>query len=327
LENPIEDSAAIAAPPTYEPPVHRLRFCGDGASLFLLILKNLFLTVITLGIYAPWARAERRRYIWGSTEIAGQRLVFTGTGLELFKGYLKVLVVYVAFAAIPPIVNRFVPGSQIYVQVLLALALVGLIPFAVYWSRGYLLSRTKWRGIQFGLRPGAAPYAKVFLGGYLLTLLTLGIYAPVWLNRLRAILLERTRFGTEAFSYDGSNKDAFRIGIKGFVLSLLTLGFYYFWYAAEMNRFVMSHTSFMAARGRSELTGKDMLVIVGGSILGTALTLGLAFPWIAVWSTRRLLERITFVGEVDFALVLQRASAGNAASDALAHDLGVDLAI
>ena len=319
--------AVVRAPAAYEPPIHRLSFHGDGTSLFLLILKNLFLTVITLGVYAAWARAERRKYMWSSTEISGQRLVFTGTGLELFKGYLKVLAVYLVFLVLPIAANYLVPGSRPVVQGVLTLALLALIPFAIYWSRAYLLSRTKWRGIQFGLEPGAGPYAKTFIGGYLLTILTLGIYGPVWVNRLRAILLNNTRFGTERFSFDGSNREAFRIGFTGFLLSVLTLGVYYFWYAAEMNRFVLSHTSFMGARGRSELTAGDMFKILAGSVLGTVLTLGIAFPWIVVWSTRTVLDRISFVGEVDFALVAQRSSRGNAASDALAHDLGVDLAL
>jgi len=320
-------SASPAAPPVYQPPTYRLAFHGAGGSLFLLILKNLFLTVITLGVYAAWARAERRKYMWSSTEIAGQRLVFTGTGLELFKGYLKVLAAYIAFAFIPVIGNYFIPGSRPILQIVLAVAVIFLVPFVIYWSRAYLLSRTRWRGIHFGLEPGAGAYAKTFIGGYLLTLLTLGIYGPVWLNRLRAILLNNTRFGTERFSYDGGNADAFWIGFKGFLFSVLTLGIYYFWYAAEMNRFVLSHTSFMGARGKSDLTAGDMFAILVGSVLGTALTLGIAFPWIMVWATRKVLDRITFVGEVDFALVAQRSSAGNAASDALAHDLGVDLAL
>lgn len=322
-----EASVLAAAPAEAQLPVHRLRFHGDGGNLFLLILKNLFLTVITLGVYAAWARTERRKYIWSNTEVGGQRLVYTGTGLELFKGYLKVLGFYLAFFAIPVLGNVIVPGSLVVLQGALIAAMVVLVPFVIYWSRAYLLSRTKWRGIQFGLEPGAGSFAKAFLGGYLLSLLTLGLYSPVWLNRMRSIVLNNTRFGTERFSYDGSNGDAFRIGIKGFLLSIVTLGVYSFWYAAEMNRFVLSHTSFMGARGRSELTGTDMLVILLGSVFGTALTLGLAFPWIFAWSTRKMLDKVTFEGPVDFALVAQRAGVGDAASDALAGSLGVELGI
>jgi uncharacterized membrane protein YjgN (DUF898 family) len=322
-----ESSTVASTRPADEPSVHRLRFHGDGGNLFLLILKNLFLTVVTLGVYAAWARTARRKYIWSNTEVSGQRLMYTGTGFELFKGYLKVLAFYVGFLAVPLLADLIIPGSKVALQIVLFVALIVLIPFAVYWSRAYLLSRTKWRGIQFGLEPGASQFAKAFLGGYLLTILTLGFYGPVWLNRLRGLLLNNTRFGTERFSYDGSNGAAFRIGIKGILLSAVTLGIYYFWYAAELNRFVLSHTSFMGARGRSELSAGDMFVIVLGSVLGTALTLGLAFPWIFVWSTQKVLSKITFEGAIDFALVAQRAGVGSATSDALADSLGVELGL
>ena len=43
--------------------------------------------------------AERRRYLWSNVEFHGQRLEFTGTGWELFKGYLKVLGVYLVLNA------------------------------------------------------------------------------------------------------------------------------------------------------------------------------------------------------------------------------------
>jgi uncharacterized membrane protein YjgN (DUF898 family) len=293
----------------------------------LLILKNLFLTVITLGVYAAWARTERRRYIWSNTEVSGQRLVYTGTGKELFKGYLKVLGCYAVLMLAPPVANLIIPGSQLIVQIALGIGFLVLIPFAIYWSRAYLLSRTRWRGINFGLERGAGRYAKTFIVGYLLTIVTLGFYAPVWINRMRGILLNNARFGSERFEYHGDDYQAFRIGVKGFFLTLLTLGIYHFWYAAEMNRFVLSNTYFMGARGRSELTAKDMFVIIAGSLLGTVLSLGLAFPWIVVWSTRKTFDGIAFDGDVDFALIAQRARTGNAAGDALAHDLGVDLAL
>lgn len=80
---------------------HYFRFHGTGGELFVLILKNLFFTVCTLGIYAAWAKAARRQFIWNNTEISGQRLSFTGTGLELFKGYLKLLGLYLLVVAAP----------------------------------------------------------------------------------------------------------------------------------------------------------------------------------------------------------------------------------
>jgi uncharacterized membrane protein YjgN (DUF898 family) len=307
--------------------VHNFQFHGTGGDLFLLILKNLFLTVITLGIYAAWARAERRKFLWSNLEISGQRLVFTGTGMEIFKGYLKVLGFYAVFLGGPMAAEKVMPGTQVPVQIALFVVLMILLPFAIYWSRAYLLSRTQWRGIRFGLVPGAGQYATAFLIGYVLTIVTLGLYAPVWINKMHRILVSNMRYGSEPFVYTGTDGEAFRIGLKGLILSILTLGIYSFWWQADMQRFTLENTALMGAKGRSTMTGGDFLVfaLVGG--LATTFSLGLAFPWVLVWIVSTTMSRITFHGDVDFKLIAQRAHTGDAAGDALAGELGVDLAI
>lgn len=307
---------------------HRFKFHGNGTDLLLLILKNLFLTVITLGIYAAWARAQRRQFLWSNTEISGQRLVFTGTGLEIFVGYLKLFGAYAVFLGVPIALERLVPGSQAFAQAALGLGVVVLIPFAIYWSRTYLLSRTRWRGIRFGMQPGAGPYFRTFVVGFLLTIVTLGLYAPVWLNNCRRVLIERMRYGNEAFAFSGSNSDAFWITVKGVLLSIVTFGIYSFWFSAEMQRFTVNNIQFMGARGRSTITGGDMFAFFLVGMLATTFSFGLAFPWVLVWVVQTTLSRTVFEGEVDFRLIAQRAQQqGDATSDALAGELGVDLAV
>jgi uncharacterized membrane protein YjgN (DUF898 family) len=323
----VQSSIAEPAGATPATPVHAFAFHGTGGNLFLLILKNLFLTVITFGLYAAWARAERRKYLWSNTEISGHRLTFTGTGLELFKGYLKLMGFYVIFIGAPVLAERLAPGSRVFVQIGVTILVLLVVPFAIYWSRAYLLSRTQWRGVRFGLIPGAGPYAKTFILGYLATLLTFGLYGPVWLNKCRTILMNNMRYGSEPFVYQGEHSEAFRIGIKGFFLSILTLGIYSFWYRAQMQRFILGNTTFMRARGRCDLTGGNILEFTVLAVLGTALTLGLAFPWIATYIMRETLARVSFHGEIDFAPVAQRMATGDATSDALADGLGVDLAL
>jgi uncharacterized membrane protein YjgN (DUF898 family) len=48
-----------------------------------------FLSIITLGIGAPWAVAYRQRWIISHTIIEGKRLTFDGTGGQLFGNYIK----------------------------------------------------------------------------------------------------------------------------------------------------------------------------------------------------------------------------------------------
>lgn len=327
---------AEVPPPPDQPPApaasaairHRFGFRGEGLALFTLILKNMLLTLVTLGIYVPWAKTERRKYIWQNVEIAGHRLRYHGTGKELFIGYLKVALAYGAFVGLPLLVNWLAGKTTgIIVQVLLALGLVAVIPYAIWGARRYLLSRTSWRGVHFRLEGDANAYAKALIGGYLLTIVTLGFYAPYWMNRLYRLITEASALGTRRFEYRGSDKEAFRIMVKGLLLSIVTFGIYGFWYQANLFRFRLENTWFDGAHGETELKGTDMMMLTCIQVFGLVFSLGFAFPWIATYSLNYVLERTRFVGPIDFAHIYQAASSGNATADGLADALDVGLAI
>src|SRR5262249_40133708 len=84
----------------------RMAYRGTGGDLFFIVIKNVFLTLITLGIYTPWAKTAKRAFLWRQVEIGGQRLEYTGTGKELFFGYLKVLGVYIVLFFIPAALKK-----------------------------------------------------------------------------------------------------------------------------------------------------------------------------------------------------------------------------
>jgi uncharacterized membrane protein YjgN (DUF898 family) len=320
-------SAAARVAPTVNEP-YRFSYHGEGGAFFVLLLKNILLTILTLGIYAAWAKTNRRKYIWSNVEFYGQRLTYTGTGKELFVAYLKVIAFYLIFLGVPLIVQQTVgKGAGSVVQIALAVGLVLLIPFAVYWARAYLLSRTQWRGIRLGLVEGAGGYAKTFILGYLLTVITLGIYAPFWINNLQRIITNNTRLGSEPFHYDGVGKELFWICLKGFFLTIITLGIYSFWWQAAMSRYTIGHTSLGGARGRSEITGGFILGITLLNLVGLTLTLGLAFPWITTYTLTEVLRRITFEGYIDFDTITQRAKLQGAGGEALADVMDVGIGV
>src|SRR4051794_7488660 len=87
-----------------------MAYRGTGGELFFIVIKNVFLTLITLGIYTPWARTAKRHFLWRQVEIGGQRLEYTGTGKELFVGYLKVVAFYILLFAAPAALQRSAPG-------------------------------------------------------------------------------------------------------------------------------------------------------------------------------------------------------------------------
>lgn len=310
------------------PQSFRFRFHGKGGALFFVIMKNMLLTLVTLGIYMPWAKTARRKFVWSSIELHGQRLSYTGTGKELFYGYLKVAVAYFVLFGVPALAGRADKRVGVVLQVVASLAIVFLLPYAIWWSRAYVLSRTHWRGVRFHLTGSAKPYAKTWWRGIPLTLITLGLYTPYLNNRLRMQMTNATHLGTQPFRYDGQGSVLFGIWFKGLLLTIVTLGIYGFWMQANIQRYYVEHTTIDGARGRFTLTGGDFFLLILGSLVGTALTLGIAFPWILCWTLRKVCDGISFEGNVDFARIAATSElAGGAAGEGLADAFGVDLGI
>ncbi|HEX4836207.1 MAG TPA: YjgN family protein [bacterium] len=196
----------------------RLFFHGDGGTLFGLYVVNLFLTVITLGVYYFWARTRIRTYLLSQTAFEGDRLAWHGTGKELLVGFMKIAVLFVVLYAATT-AFRFGwhhPAREFVLS--LGGYIIGLIlvPIATVGARRYRLSRVSWRGIRFSFRGRAREFIRVFIPGALLTVITSGFYYPFFQNNLRRYLIDHSYFGTAPFSYDGRGRDLF----NRFVLTL-----------------------------------------------------------------------------------------------------------
>ena len=309
-------------------PTHAFAFHGSGPAFFALVLKNMLLTLLSVGLYLPWAKTERRKYLWQNIEIAGHRLRYHGTGKELLIGYAKVAVGYVVFLGLPALIGKLLGSTaSVIVQGILFLAILGLVPYAIWGSRRYLLSRTSYRSARLRLEGDQGAFARLLVLGYLFTILTLGLYGPIWSNRLHRMLTNSTALGSKHFTYQGEDKVVFRMAMKGLLLSLVTFGLYYFWYKAALQRYELANTLFDGARGQLDLTGGELLQLTLLQVLAFTFSLGLAFPWVTVYTMRFYLARVRFVGAVEFARIYQMEAAGDAGADGLADALDVGVAL
>lgn len=302
-----------------------VRFEGSGAEYFLIFLKHVFLTVVTLGIYFAWAKSERRAFVWKSLSFHGHAFRYTGTGLELFKGYMLLTAAYATFFLVPGLVGSFHSALGGIVQVAFFVSLFGVIPFVLVRSRAFLYNRTTWRGIRFGLLREYAEYAKEFFVGVVLTILSLGLYAPINANRLHRITMNNTRFGSLAFHYDGNDREVWWLTIRGYALTFVTLGIYYFWYRAELERYRAAHTRIGEhAVLHSDVTGVQLMMLYSLNAIGLTLSFGLAFPWILMYSLGQLADRYSVRGAIDFDAIVQRAEEEGAFAEGVADALDLD---
>jgi uncharacterized membrane protein YjgN (DUF898 family) len=138
-------------------------FVYDGrlGELYAIFLKNLLLTIVTLGIYRFWGKTRIRRYVWSHVGFQGERFEYTGTGGELFKGFLIVL----GFLVIAGLLRTGIElwsgpdsGATVLAQILFLFAVVYLVFVAQYSAQRYRLTRTLWRGIRGGMTGSAWAY-------------------------------------------------------------------------------------------------------------------------------------------------------------------------
>ena len=69
-------------------PSHSFVFHGTGERYFLICVVNVLLTIITLGIYLPWALMKCKRYLYANMEVNGQRFSYGITGGNVFVSCL-----------------------------------------------------------------------------------------------------------------------------------------------------------------------------------------------------------------------------------------------
>ncbi len=201
---------ALGSPVAAMPPAGPVvpQFLGRRGALFMLVLKTMGLTLLTLGIYRFWAKTRLRRYFWGNVVIAGEPLEYTGKATELLIGFLIVVAVLVPLSVASSVLRLLAEGGPEWIGLVLDMAyiavLVFLIDFATYRMWRYRLTRTRWRGIRFGMKNGALKYAGRAFLWRIGQVLTLGFITPWARLDLAKYRVARMRLGDLAFAMDAS---------------------------------------------------------------------------------------------------------------------------
>jgi uncharacterized membrane protein YjgN (DUF898 family) len=77
---------------------YALVFTGNGAEYFRLWVVNVFLTLVTLGIYSAWAKVRKTRYFWQNTRLAGHVFDYHGKPAAILRGRIVAVVLLAAYS-------------------------------------------------------------------------------------------------------------------------------------------------------------------------------------------------------------------------------------
>jgi uncharacterized membrane protein YjgN (DUF898 family) len=202
-------------PPAQRPPEFetRLAFHGRGSEYFRIWVVNLLLTLLTLGLYSPWAKVRKLRWFAQHTALMGDRFDFHGDPWRILLGRAVAVGLLVLWSW------SFDIALWLGGAVLVLFCIVGPLLFAS--AQRFRLANTSWRGLRFGFD---VPRRRVYLvcvpmlllwtlgsvlqaagvtGGWIVGAGLATLVGLPWAHaRLKQLQHEHANFGAQRFSFE-----------------------------------------------------------------------------------------------------------------------------
>ena len=250
-------------------------FDGNWKDFARIALPNLLLTIVTLGIYRFWATARERRYLWAHSRFVDERLEWSGTGKELFVGFVLVAVTILLplFGLNFLIQSLTLRGETVIAGILTIVLFVGLYyltGLARFRGLRYRLSRTHWRGIRGGSDNQGFGYGLSYMWKSFVGYVPLGLLIPWSMTSLWNERMNKMSFGPHPFEARAESGGVF----ARFLL------FYLAPFILFIGGMLLAATGMLAGYGLGDEAG----AVAGGlaAILGAVLFFYLGLGAIAV---------------------------------------------
>lgn len=189
-------------------------FDGNWQDFARIALPNLLLTIVTLGIYRFWATTRERRYLWAHTRFVDERLEWTGKGMELFIGFVLVMLLFFLPFSLIGIVSEslILRGEEGWAMLLTASSfffILYLTGIARLRALRYRMSRTRWRGIRGGSNNQGFKFGWSYLWKTIVGQIPFGLLVPWSMTSLWNERWNKMSFGPYHFDAEAQAGDIF----------------------------------------------------------------------------------------------------------------------
>lgn len=295
------------------------KYDGETGKVYGIWFLNIVLSILTLGIYSFWGKTRIRQYVAGSFSFAGDRFEYTGTGKELFLGFLKACPILVILYG-PLVIWPESPFTALLYWPIFYLFFV-----ATFSALRYRLSRTTWRGIRGKLQGSAISYANLKLVRLFLNIISFGLLIPASDIKVYRRVMGNTHLGNTKFEIgDVSAGVLFKSNIITLLLAIPTLGLSRFWYSATSIRYLYSHTTINGLRLKATHTGGSLFALVLGNMTIMAITLGFGMPIVIQRNMNYLSRNVFIIGDVNTTGIEQSDQALGESGEGLDAALDID---
>ncbi len=154
-DSPNEPAAPIPTTPTT--PIHYpLSFTGTGAEYFKIWIVNLLLIMVTFGLYYPWAKVRKAKYLHRNLMLDGAAFDYHASGGTLLKGTLIAAAFYGIY--------HWVDSSRSWwIFAAFTLAMCVAVPWLLWKSLRFRLSVTSYRALPFSFKASLKDSYAVFV--------------------------------------------------------------------------------------------------------------------------------------------------------------------
>jgi uncharacterized membrane protein YjgN (DUF898 family) len=314
-----------------QPSLYRFAFTGNAREYFGIWIVNILLSVITLGIYSPWATVRARSYFYGNTILDGAAFGYHARPTQILKGRLIAIGVFCAYV----LIVAFYPWLDLLWSLVI---LPAAVPWIVVRALRFRRRVSSHRNIRFGFAGTMREAFEIYIVLPIGAVLTAGLLHPHAIYRRRRYLVEHSRFGQTEFRFDGRSSGFYKpyawvvatpIALIGLVVGLVhaldlhhSLRFLllleqleegaaevggsvvwmavlaagillaYTYLSARIENYAWSHTRLGADRFAMDLEFGRLLWIYLTNVLAISVTVGLMIPWAQVRLARYRLSRL-----------------------------------
>ncbi len=209
----MDNQSFIDAEPAPQKTTHEMRFHGSGSEYFRIWIVNTALTIVTIGLYWPWAMVRMRKYFYANTEVAGDRFQYDGPAKIIFRGYILVMLAFLCYS----LANIFAPLILFIIILLFFIAW----PWVFYKAVRFRARYSAYRGVRFKF-DGTLGKSYTINMGYTALTFFLGIFfLPYVEYRKKDYVWNNLNLGSRKFEFKGQAGEFFIAYFKAVGLVLL----------------------------------------------------------------------------------------------------------
>ncbi len=242
-------------------------YSGDSSEYFRIWIVNIFLSIITLGIYSAWAKVINTKYIYQNINIDGHRLDYIADPLSILIGRLIAIVFLVAFY----LVSIFLPG---WAYGLMIVVLFFMSPLIINRSLSFQYRMTTYRNVRFNFK---GTYFEslwyIFILPFL-SVFTFGGTYPLALKYADEYRIKNIKFGNVSVNSSlnfGPYYAAFGITIGIFFGALISFGLLMFLFGMLLGGAGASFMAIQIFSNISVLIFYILIIAITTSIWGVAI--------------------------------------------------------